>query len=269
MQAKRFALAIVLVVMGWTLLVAGCSQAEELTIDAVFSMAHAATSGVSSYRFDISGNTAAEGLEVSAPITGDGAFSGPDRFQRTFGVGDSRGSNIYIGDRHYRLSSPDSGWREVPMAAGAAQSGASYGGLAGPIDLDFLETLEEGIIQLEDEIVGGVKTWHYKFPTETADMVTPIQKQLDSETDPEERLVLQEMIDQLIAAPTTLEREIWIGQEDFLVRRIGMTQTISGLDVEFGNVELPAGTIVTTIIVYSYHSFNEPMTIEAPSDIAP
>ncbi len=82
---------------------------------------------------------------------------------------------------------------------------------------------------------------------------------------------MQREIDRYREAEVTGAYEVWIGKDDYLVRQTKFVW--SGKSVESGamiaDVAIPKGSMITSVYTWSYFDFNEPIEIEAPTQLRP
>ena len=126
-----------------------------------------------------------------------------------------------------------------------------------------MKSPSESFVKLDDEAIDGVKSWRCRTS------VNPVETQIlamQEETDPELKASLQELVEIFRKQAMTQTTEVWIGQEDYLVRqlRIATSQNAVGSQ-EFGDITIPDGTRFTVTMTLRLSGFNEPVEIEAPS----
>ena len=83
--------------------------------------------------------------------------------------------------------------------------------------------------------------------------------------------MLNEQIGYLRESGITESTEVWIGKNDYLLRRIKTEQARIAVGyVEFGfpNVVIPEGTRFTITAAFAFTDFNEPVEIEPPTVLA-
>ena len=260
---------VVLMAVVAMLALAGCSRGVEVATDVVFARAYASVEEVRSFHITTSGSITAEGMEGFAVFTGHGDYLAPDRFQLfQDGAGGASGQ-IVIGDKMYlRLGES---WRVLEAPTQTDIRGSDFGGLIGPIEVEFLNSPPESVLRLADEVIDGVRTWHFRLPARTSDPVQKLLEDIENEADLERKARLERLVESTRKiGEITSDHEVWIGQNDYLVRQLRVAQTLTATGGSVGSgLNIPEGTRYTVDTIVKLSEFNESVSIEPPADATP
>ncbi len=241
------------------LTIAACSKTEAPPLEGVIEKASAAAQEVTSYHFTWSITLSAEGIGEFDVGEIEGDYLAPDRAWVRAIPGEEQ---IIIGRKWYRRDSESSDWRVHDLSEGMLPA-MGYGYFVDPqANLYNLTYPNEDVVWLSDEVIDGVDTWHYR---RTVDLLEGRIEEIEAETDPAEKEMMQAILDSLIDVEITLEMEGWIGKDDFLVRQIRGVQSVKALSTdEIFEIAIPEGTRYTVMMTITLSDFNAPVEIEAP-----
>ena len=234
-------LLLVFLAIAAALTLVGCSKTKETATDLIFAKAYAASvEEITSYRLTTSITVTAEGIGEIDTSEGVIEFLAPDRVH----ISETDSQHLIIGGTHYvkhdRLGI-SCAWSVVDVRSSTPQTGEVYGKMVGPMNLDFLNSPPEGTVRLADEIIDGVKTWHFKLPTRTTDPVEKMLEEIEKETDPEMKERLQKLVPMLREqSEHTFDHESWIGQDDYLVRQTKIVTSHKTGSLTYGDITVPS-----------------------------
>ena len=210
----------------------------------VMAEAYAATAGLQSYRMTSSTTNTFEGEVVEQ--TFELEFATPDRYHGKMTLNSEMHEFIIIDGKQYN--------RELD------QSGNVYGiSLSGSIlskedTLEILDTLTD-LEKLPDEKIKGVDCLHYWGRVDIDRMVEEQMANLDPAQPGYEQML--EAMEQ--ARQMKIEIELWIGEDDYLLRQMKH------------DMQMPAentGQLNTSSSMVKYYDFNEPIQIEPPETVS-
>lgn len=121
--------------------------------------------------------------------------------------------------------------------------------------------------ELEDEKFDGIDTYHYKAKLESSGLVILTKELMDIMQVPEgEELTteLEEIYKQINLPPI----ELWIGKEDFNLYKMTMNSSLKDI-TNIPEVKDTFSTEDTITFTVLYKNYNQPITIEEPTDTKP
>jgi hypothetical protein len=221
------------------MLASGCSSATDL--GQLTTSARVATAKVQSYR--LTGTAAySSGSEVSR-MTWQGEYAAPDRHRMRASLEDGRWCEAFrIGEESYVHTSDE------PEVVG------DEGGMACEVlpisevlsTLDYLVDFEP----LPDEEIDGVECIHYRGSVD-ADALAQSWEAESVQEPPAEAVDLMRQ--------QSIEIELWVGKEDYLIRQMKTDARLPGYDPATGQVTWAAQSSFV-----QFYDFNEPIVIEPP-----
>ncbi len=197
----------------------------------VTAKARIATSEAQSYR--MRGTTRYTSDAESFETVFEGGFSAPDRFRVKISADSGRWCEVIkIGDKSYdRTSDKDVTCIVLPIAE-----------VLEP--LDSLIDLE----QLPEEQIDGVDCLHYRGKTDIDSLVEKTGRGYQQ---------TPEFLEVMLR--TSIDAELWVGKDDYLIRQ--MITTIRSPESEVGTGE---EKWVTQTTIFRFYDFNKPIAIEPP-----
>ena len=208
----------------------------------IMAKAYATTEGLLSYResssfvFTHNGETTTRDSEVE--------YAAPDRYRGKFTLGTDMFEVITIGDKKYA-------WR-----ADNTTDKWAFGIIVWPPSKEYTLSLLDLLTKIEnlpDERIAGADCFHLRGEVDMERYAEKMKAALDS-TYPRYEEDVKSIEEQ--AAATEAVVEVWIGNDDYLIRQVKHNWQIFVSD----------GGVDTLSYTEEYYDFNEPIEIEPPLD---
>ncbi|MBN1190799.1 MAG: zf-HC2 domain-containing protein [Dehalococcoidales bacterium] len=227
-------LAALLIIRPWGLIVGP---------ENILAKAHSAIENIRSYRISVTGS----GTEGST-IFLETEFTAPDRYHLKQTVNGQYLEVILIGDDQYYKGDFNSFITVKAMIR-------SYASLVSrETTLTWLDMLT-GICTLPEETVDGTGCLHYRGVYDMEKMLRSRQEEdAGRGTPPMSEEELEEMLEEYRQKAGTRTIELWIGKDDYLLRRLNTESRRTDEN----------GETVSSSHLYQFSAFNQPLEIEAP-----
>jgi hypothetical protein len=214
--------------------------------------AQIAISNIQSYRMTEKSVFSVEG-QTPQKTASEEEFVAPDRYHQksqgnVFGI-----EFIHIGDKLY-YKGPDMKWSGTTIQSQSPNDQLSL--VSREYTAMMLKYLEN-TKTLPDETIDGVTCLHYRGEFDFEKQLRDIQQQAaDNGISPLSEEELSEQFSQLISTAGQIVNELWIGKDDYLIRR--MTSDAQRIDSN--------GKSQSSQMEMTFSDFNSPIVIEAPLD---
>jgi len=208
----------------------------------IMAKAYATTEGLLSHR--MSSSFISTHNEETSTWDSEVEYAAPDRYRGKFTLGNSTFEVITIEDKKYAWradNTTDNGQFDILVWPPSKEYTLSL--------LDLLTKIEK----LPDERIAGADCFHLRGEVDMERYAEKMKAALDS-TDPRYEEDVKSIEEQ--AAATEAVVEVWIGNDDYLIRQVKHNWQIFVSD----------GGVDTLSYTEEYYDFNEPIEIEPPLD---
>jgi len=217
---------------------------------AVLAKTHEALENIQTYRLDYFGTTTVDGETSSHHM--EVMFAAPDRYHISVTSDDQRDEVIIIDEAQYFTNSAFS--RVSLMVSSNSFSSM----LTKEATLDLLDELTD-LETLPEEMIDGVRCLHYLGKLDMEKRIEETRHNIQefnasSDTHVVTDAQMEEMFEQMRSIDVT--HEIWIGEDDYLIRQVKTEQR--------GPAD--KGGPISVSMTMRYSGFNQPVTIEPPLD---